>query len=1131
MIKRRMWEYFICLAVLFTVTQSALGEVPAYLEFGILSEEESTAEVAFKKYYKGDVDKNTIIPSTVCIDGKDYSVTTVKHSGFFCNELIDTITLPPTLKYINRDAFEGSNISEIIIQADRLEDLGDWSFSHCKNLKSFDLNKLPLDISNIGEFSFNGAGIEEAVWPEYMPVIPRRMFAGCNLRKISLPPTLESMEWEALSFTKLDTINIPANVKLGLYSLADLFELKEINLGEGCTLNAALQEAFYLEKLYLPPGTIIDGSNFTNLISLREVEIAEDVQFVGDPFLFHIDDPGDALDPNYVINRAYEDYPDWYDYLGSLPIFHEVEKIVYHTSTPQYIKGHYVFRNTMYDNTILYVNADGIGAAYGTNPWSRFKTILPIPGTEKMPEYLEFGIISEEEATVEVAFKSEYSGNVDDDIYIPSTVTISGKEYTVTAVKDGGFSGSKLNRDIQTITLGPGIKRIGESAFSGSSIKYLVVTADRLDEIGNNAFRNCVNLKKFTMAKLPTDITKIGTAVFYNTGLEEIEWPEDVTTIPEDFFRYSKPKDITLPDNVTIKSHALSDLYNLKALKIGNECTLENESVGNLFKIKHLILPDGTKIYGTNFSNSLSLEELRLGEIIEFHDHPRMLENVPLEVDESEVSLPEGFINGAIPPGQCGLWRIVYRCKTMPVTESPTLFREDIYDTAELYLPYSWIEPSRAISPWNQFGKIKYIDWAEEIPEYMEFEIYEDKILTAEVYLGNTDSVERDLIIPAVVRINGKTLEWEVSGGGDTDYNVVGVSAGGFRGSEGTKGLKSVAFPSSIDYVTIEREAFSGSSVEAILFKRQLGYIGDRAFEKCKNLLTIDLEKFPSRPTSWGSKLFYKSALKDVTWPKDKSTVPKEVFFGCEINTISFPETLRSVEKSAFQYAKIDSLAIPDNVAIQESAFSDIFNLKDLKLGTNCSIEVTAFNNAFSMTKLLLPAGTIIYGNKGFNNWLSIKEFEIAEDVQFTRNLQLFSNVSLTDKYEAWDDYPDGYTYGQTPSQIAVPEKVIYHTSTPQPLANMNFLPQSFYDNAILYVNADGVEKAKKTLPWNQFKTILPITPNSMDSVMEEKTDIDECPEGIYTIDGIYAGTTTEGLSPGIYVHRQGSRAKKIVIR
>lgn len=1119
MIKRRLWEYIISLAIIITVTQSAFGEVPAYLKFGILSEEEATVDVALKKGYQGEIDADIVIPSTVNIDGKEYSVTTVRENGFngvSLNLPIRSITLPPTLKYLSRGAFYYCPMSEVIIEADRLEETGAELFKKCKNLKSFDLSKLPRDISKIGESLFLGAGIEEIVWPDDLPVMPKEIFMGCPIRSIILPPTLERICESALAFTKPDTLNIPDNVTIERSGIGQLFELKEINFGEGCTLESgAFYEAFYLEKLYLPLGTIVKSSNFTNFLSLKVFEIADDVQFIASPYLFWTE----SYDNYYGF-----DYPDWYDYFYSPPIFNKMEKVIYHTSNPQEITSKVFIRGDIYTQATLYVDREGMTKVHETAPWNRFKTINPIPRQEPVPEYLEFGVLSEEEATVEVAFKSEYSGNVDDSILLPSTVTISGKEYTVTAVKDGGFSGSRLNRDIQTITLGTDIKRIGESAFSGSSIKYLVVTADRLDEIGNNAFRNCVNLKKFTLAKLPTDITKIGTAVFYNTGLEELEWPEDVTTIPEDFFRYSKPKDITLPDNVIVKSHALSDLYNLKALKLGKECVIEDGAFGNLFRMQNLTLSKGTKIYGTNFSNSLNLQTVRINGDIEFLEEPRLYMNVPLEAVEEGISLPEGFQVGEVPPGQWDLWRIIYRCTTIPSIALPSLFRDDIYDITELYLPASCIEPAAATFPWNQFGKVKLLNWLDELPDYLKFEHYGEYELQCIISMKYPISEDPDIIIPRYVKYNG--FKWEISGGDRS--RVAGIGKGGFRGADGVMGLKTILVPETVEF--IEKEAFSGSSVEEILFEDRLYDIGHRAFEKCKKLRTIDLEKFPSNPTSWGRKLFYKSAIKDVTWPKDKPVVPEEVFFGCEINKISFPETLRSIEKSAFQYAKIDSLAIPESVEIQGLAFSDIFNLKDLKLGTGCTIDASAFNNAFSVTKLTLPSGTKLVGEKGFNNWLSIKELEIAEDVQFDIHQKLFSNVVLTCDDNEWNDYPAGYRSGDIPKQINVPEKVIYHTSSPQYIRTKKFLPQAFYDNAILYVNADGVEKAKKTLPWSQFKTILPISPSSIDSVKEEKSNIDECPGEIYTINGIYAGTTTESLSPGIYILRQGSRTKKIVI-
>ena len=90
---------------------------------------------------------------------------------------------------------------------------------------------------------------------------------------------------------------------------------------------------------------------------------------------------------------------------------------------------------------------------------------------------------------------------------IPSTVTLDGKDYKVTA--------------------------IGENAFDGCEVLASVTIPSSVTSIGNYAFEYCYELRS---VDLPDVVTRIGDYAFFETGLYSISLPNRLTEIGEAAF-------------------------------------------------------------------------------------------------------------------------------------------------------------------------------------------------------------------------------------------------------------------------------------------------------------------------------------------------------------------------------------------------------------------------------------------------------------------------------------------------------------------------------------------------------------------------------------------------------------------
>ena len=126
------------------------------------------------------------------------------------------------------------------------------------------------------------------------------------------------------------------------------------------------------------------------------------------------------------------------------------------------------------------------------------------------------------------------------DIYIPAGITrIDGNAFYNTAwidqrrsesnnslviVNDILIDGHKANGNVQ---IPDTVKKIACWAFINNN-DLTGVTLGQITEIESEAFRNC---KGLTAIQIPDSITKIGDAVFAETGLKEITFPENVKEI------------------------------------------------------------------------------------------------------------------------------------------------------------------------------------------------------------------------------------------------------------------------------------------------------------------------------------------------------------------------------------------------------------------------------------------------------------------------------------------------------------------------------------------------------------------------------------------------------------------------
>ena len=181
---------------------------------------------------------------------------------------------------------------------------------------------------------------------------------------------------------------------------------------------------------------------------------------------------------------------------------------------------------------------------------------------------LKFEITSVSPAECKVSDLIGYPGEVT----IPSTVTISRTEYSVTSIGDWAFNNCY---GLTSIEIPNSVTSIGNSAFSDCYGLTSIEIPNSVTSIGYRAFYDCTGLKNFTFGDNP-QLTSIGDYAFaYSqhcySGLTSIEIPNSVTSIGDYAFSVSHIGSIEISNSVTsIGYAAFYDCAGLTSITFGD---------------------------------------------------------------------------------------------------------------------------------------------------------------------------------------------------------------------------------------------------------------------------------------------------------------------------------------------------------------------------------------------------------------------------------------------------------------------------------------------------------------------------------------------------------------------------------
>lgn len=306
--------------------------------------------------------------------------------------------------------------------------------------------------------------------------------------------------------------------------------------------------------------------------------------------------------------------------------------------------------------------------------------------------------------------------------------------------------------------------------------------------------------------------------------------------------------------------------------------------------------------------------------------------------------------------------------------------------------------------------------------------------------------------------------------------------------------LFSLTISDSVEYIGIE--AFNRcTALNSVIIGRSVTHIDRDAFGgehgKCENLkrvyindlsawCNINFESYKSNPTYFSHSLCLNES---------------------EITALSIPNSITTIKKYAFiNCEKFSSALIGNQVtSIEDRAFCECRNLKSVGFPNSLlTIGLYSFSGCRTLQSVIIP-----------NSVTTIEEgaFYSCENLI---SLTIGSGVGKIGENAFWDG---NYL------------KNIYSKNTTPPLAYQDSF-NNYGAYCTLHVPIGCSEVYRKTSPWSAY-FIEEFDAAGVEDVAADGTD---APTEYYRLDGVKAGCGTEGLTPGIYIKRQGSKTEKVAI-
>lgn len=541
---------------------------------------DETNKVAALGSYNGL--KDVVVPETVEFEGEEYIVVAVGFSDSYSavfEDSISSVSLPPTLMSIGRNAFQYRSVIREITVPDLVTEIGISAFEGCSALENV---LLPAALDTLGENAFaRCASLRSIVLPNKIKTIGEGTFIECaNLREIALPAALTTIGETAFQNSGLIRVVLPDSVtSIGQSAFAGCIDLRELVLSDSLSN--------------------IGGSAFSYCTALKELTLPGKLVSVGSGAFYDV----------------------------------SLDKLTSLATVPPVLSSSF---NDLYTVFV----PDGAGDSYRTaDIWKDYIIIegepLALDINVDVPGTLGRKVLAETENMEDVNVITLSGSLNEDDIYdirnrLTDLIAIDMAGTDMTEMPASMFEGRSA---LQEIVLPAGVQSVGASAMAECRSLRTIELPATLTTIGNNAFEYCSRLEEIT---IPEGVTSIGSEAFSACdSLATITLPSTLTAIPSNAFSSARAlRTLNLAEGLqSIGAYAFSSANKLKQVKLPATLqTIENSAFSGCTSLTEMTLP-GSLTYCGNSAFPSSVKTITSLAVI-----PPALRN-----NECPISLPYDY--------------------------------------------------------------------------------------------------------------------------------------------------------------------------------------------------------------------------------------------------------------------------------------------------------------------------------------------------------------------------------------------------------------------------------------------------------------------------------------------------------